>query len=106
MAGRPLNDSLAWFAARSEGAPVALRERAAAFLRGVEDQPDAANRLARAAMDALAAALARPSDRAAALDLLAADALLTLALLRQSESRPAELAGFAGALRAAGGAIR
>jgi hypothetical protein len=106
MAGRPLNDSLSWFDDRSEGAPRALRERAALFLRRVEDQPDPAMRLARAAMDALAAALERPGDRASALDLLAADALLTLALLRQAESHSAELAGFASALRATGVAVR
>lgn len=106
MAGRPLNDSLVWFADRSEGAPGALRERAAAFVRQVEDQPDPSRRLARAAMDALAAALERPSDRAAALDLLAADALLTLALLRHAETDPAALASFAADLRAAGMAVR
>ena len=106
MAGRQLSDSLAWFADRSDGAPRALRERAAAFLRQVEDQPDSSRRLARAAMAALAAALERPSDRAAALDLLAADALLTLALLRQAETHPADLAGFAADLRTAGVAVR
>jgi hypothetical protein len=106
MAGRHLSDSLGWFADHSEGAPVALRERAAAFLRLVEDEPDPSRRLARAAMDALAAALERPSDRAAALDLLAADALLTLALLRHAETHPADLAAFAADLRAAGVAVR
>jgi len=106
MAGRHLNDSLGWFADRSEGAPGALRERAAAFLRQVEDQPEPSRRLARAAMDALAAALERPSARAAALDLLAADALLTLALLRHAETHPADLAAFAADLRTAGVAVR
>jgi hypothetical protein len=106
MAGRHLSDSLGWFADHSEGAPVALRERAAAFLRQVEDEPDPSRRLARAAMDALAAALERPSNRAAALDLLAADALLTLALLRHAETQPADLAAFAADLRAAGVAVR
>lgn len=106
MAGRQLNESLVWFTDRSEGAPGALRERSAAFVRQVADQPDPSRRLARAAMDALAAALARPSDRAAALDLLAADALLTLSLLRQAETHPAALASFAADLRAAGAAVR
>jgi len=90
---------MAWFEDRSAGAPDALRARAAAFLRQVEDQPDPARRLARAAVAGLAKALERPSDRAAALDLLAADALLTLALLRQAETRPTELAAFAAELR-------
>lgn len=106
MAGRQLNDSLVWFADRSEGAPGALRERAAAFVRQAEGQPDPSRRLARAAMDALTAALERPTDRASALDLLAADALLTLALLRQAETDPAALASFAADLRAAGVAVR
>jgi hypothetical protein len=106
MAGRQLNDSLVWFADRSEGAPGALRERAAAFVQQVEDQPDPSRRLARAAMDALTAALERPTDRASALDLLAADALLTLALLRQAETQPAALASFAADLRAAGVVVR
>jgi hypothetical protein len=106
MAGGPLNDTLSWFDRRSEGAPRALRERAALFLRRVDDQPDPAMRLARAAMDALAAALERSTDRASALDLLAADALLTLALLRHAETHPAELSVFAGALRQGRVAVR
>jgi hypothetical protein len=39
--------------------------------------------------------VARPGDRSVALDLLAADGLITLALLRQSQLDPAGLAAFA-----------
>jgi hypothetical protein len=39
-----------------------------------------------------------PGDRSAALDLLAADALVTLALLAQAERAPDDLGAFATAL--------
>ena len=42
--------------------------------------------------------LGRGRERSAALDLLTADALLTLALLAQAETAPAELERFAAAL--------
>jgi hypothetical protein len=59
-------------------------------------------RLAAAGRRALALVEASPGDRASALDLLAADALVTLALLAQAETAPAALAAFARAeLRAA-----
>jgi len=51
--------------------------------------------LASTAMQALEASLAQGTTRAAALDLLAADGLVTLALLAQAEASPAGLAAFA-----------
>jgi len=42
-----------------------------------------------------------PGDRAIALDLLAADALITLALLAQTEAEPERLGAFAEGLLAA-----
>jgi hypothetical protein len=51
--------------------------------------------LAAAATAALDAATGQPEGRAAALDLLAADALITLALLAQAESDPSRLHEFA-----------
>jgi hypothetical protein len=51
-------------------------------------------------MSALEAAIHQGADRTVALDLLAADALVTLALLAQAESTPADLGAFAGQLRA------
>lgn len=67
----------AWLAQRQAGVPASLVERMRHYLAGrSEPLPD---RLAHAAFDALRAALGLPDDRASALDLLAADALLTAA---------------------------
>ena len=60
--------------------------------------PTIADSLAQAGSRALERALEQPNDRSAALDLLAADALVTLALLAQAEQEPAGLAGFAAAI--------
>jgi hypothetical protein len=57
--------------------------------------PDA---LARAAQQALGEVLTHPGDRSVALDLLAADALVTLALLAQAQQAPGRLGAFASGL--------
>jgi len=57
--------------------------------------PDA---LARAAQQALGQVLTHPGDRSVALDLLAADALITLALLAQAQHAPEGLGGFAASI--------
>jgi hypothetical protein len=88
----------AWFAARTEAGPAALRRRATEWLADAPALPDPALQLAAAADRALAAALARGEGRSAALDLLAADALVTLALLSRAETAPAGLAAFAESL--------
>jgi hypothetical protein len=54
--------------------------------------------LAQAASGALEQVVAQPGDRSVALDLLAADALITLALLAQAESAPERLGDFAASL--------
>jgi hypothetical protein len=54
--------------------------------------------LAAAARAALDQALASSGGRAVALDLLAADALVTLALLAQVEQAPERLDGFAASM--------
>jgi hypothetical protein len=54
--------------------------------------------LAAAADAALTSVLAHPGDRSVALDLLAADALVTLALLAQAEEEPQRLDAFADGL--------
>lgn len=93
-----MSDGEAWLDARIAGAPAALAERARQFI--VEEGGGAmADRLAAAGQRALAAADARGADRAAALDLLAADALITLALLDVSERAPGQLAQEAARLR-------
>lgn len=89
-----------WFAARTAGAPEVLRERAAAFHAAVAEG-DGAGRLAAAGTAALEAAITSGTTRAAALDLLAADGLITLALLAEAERDPAGLAAAAAALRRA-----
>ncbi len=106
MAGGPLSETLRWFEDQSAGAPEPLRDRARQFAMHVAAEPHGARLLGRAARDALGAALTHSSDRAAALDLLAADALITLALLWQAESEPGRLAGFAAELRREGSAVR
>ena len=91
-------DSSQWFAEQSAGAPPALRARAAQYLAAQPAGSDPALVLASAAREALAASLACAGDRAAALDLLAADALVTLALKARATSDPAGLGGFAAEL--------
>jgi hypothetical protein len=54
--------------------------------------------LARSGRRALDRVLARAGDRSVALDLLAADALVTLALLAQAQSCPERLGDFAAAV--------
>lgn len=54
--------------------------------------------LAESGRRALDQVLARGGDRSVALDLLAADALVTLALLAQAQQAPERLGAFAAAL--------
>lgn len=91
-----------WFAVHSAGAPAPLRDRAAHYLTAHPAPEPRAERLAEAAAAALAIVLSHPGDRSAALDLLAADALVTLALKARAAERPAELAEFAAELRRRG----
>jgi hypothetical protein len=95
-----MNDAgqVSWFAQRTVGAPEALRQRAEHFLAATGDG-DLGQRLALAGTAALTAAARDGADRSAALDLLAADALITLALLRTAEDDPANLEHAAAALR-------
>jgi hypothetical protein len=106
MAGCRVTAAQRWFAAQTEGAPGPLRERAAAYLELTARGGNVAGRLGSAAAAALATVLAHPGDRSVALDLLAADALLTLSLKAQAVHDPGSLAEFAAALRAPGGALR
>ena len=80
--------------------PLRARVRAQAL---AEPPGDSAATLARAAARALERVLAQPGDRAVALDLLAADALVTLALLAEAETAPGRLGEFAVSLLEAGG---
>lgn len=87
-----------WFEARTTDAPPALVARASEYFAACPELP-LVDRLATAGEEALRAATASGSTRDAALDLLAADALITLALLACAEHHPATLAREAKALR-------
>lgn len=88
-----------WLAERFAGAPAELVERASDFVGDVAG-PTTPAALAEAAARALASALGHVSGRGAALDLLAADALVTVALAAQVETDPKGLEQFARGLRA------
>jgi hypothetical protein len=94
-----------WLDGRSNRAPDALRRRVHRHLAEVgacaadDPTPEA---LAQAGRRALDEVLAHAGDRSVALDLLAADALVTLALLAQAQRNPARLAGFAAEVLRAG----
>ncbi len=79
-----LEEVLAWLDARESPPPPELRARMAEALAPVkaETVPGA---LAEAALACLQETVARPEERASALDLLAADALLTYALEAAAE---------------------
>jgi hypothetical protein len=84
-----------WVDRHTAQAPAALRARVrehALAARPAEPLPDA---LAIAGRGALDRVTAHPGDRSVALDLLAADALITLALLAQAQRAPGELDAFA-----------
>lgn len=91
----------AWFAERTATAPPVLRARAERFLAAAPPGPDVSARLAAAGEAALREAIRAGATRAAALDLLAADALITLALLAEAERDPTGLGAAAAALRRA-----
>ena len=77
------------------GAPAALRERALSCAGADDPSPEALAASGRRALDRV---LARAGDRSVALDLLAADALVTLALLAQAQQAPERLDAFAAAV--------
>ncbi len=86
-----------WLEAQLAGAPIELAERTRYFLR---QSPSAdPEGLALAAEQALTRAIATSPDRRAALDLLAADALVTLALAASVELDPAGFERLAIAIR-------
>jgi len=95
---------LDWFQRESDGAPPALRARAAHYLQTTSGTDDMADALAAAALGALRATLGHAGGRDVALDLLAADALVTLALKARSAADPAGLGSFAAQLRIVGSA--
>lgn len=86
-----------WLDHHTRRAPAALRARVLEYLiPGESGEPAAV--LAAAGRRALDRVLVRQGDRSVALDLLAADALITLALLAEAEHRPERLGDFAAGL--------
>jgi hypothetical protein len=102
---RRLSVAAGWLDGRSSRAPDALRRRVYRHLADVgahatdDPTPEA---LAQAGRGALDRVLAHAGDRSVALDLLAADALVTLALLAQAQRNPAGLESFAAEVLRAG----
>jgi hypothetical protein len=95
----------AWLERHTAHAPAPLRARVMDYACDPAASPAAssiADTLAGAGAAALARVLAQPGDRSAALDLLAADALVTLALLAQALQAPERLGAFADELLRAG----
>jgi hypothetical protein len=83
-----------WLDRHISQAPAALRDRVRQYALDVPGT-SLPHGLAAAGRTALVRVLAQPGDRSAALDLLAADALITLALLAQAQIEPEKLEGFA-----------
>lgn len=98
--GGQLTPPANWLARHTSQAPPALRERVEAYAMLAGGASPAA--LASAGERALSEVLAHAGDRRVALDLLAADGLITLALLAQAERSPQHLREFAAALLDAG----
>ena len=83
-----------WLLQHTSRSPILLRARVQHYAAAASG-PTLADTLAAAAETALNQVLAHPGDRSIALDLLAADALITLALLAQAQSAPEQLEEFA-----------
>ena len=104
MAGEPLPSAVGeWLDRHLASAPAVLAARvrhyAGATSAGATSADgNVAGTLARAGQAALGIVLAHPGDRSAALDLLAADALITLALVAAAETAPDGLGEFADSL--------
>jgi len=85
-----------WLEHHISRAPSALRERVREYaIRSEREATELPGILAAAGQRALERVLGHAGDRTVALDLLAADALITLALLAQAQQRPEALDQFA-----------
>jgi hypothetical protein len=87
-----------WVERHTNEAPAALRARVQQHVSAADGASTVPAALARAARQALDQVLTHPGDRSVALDLLAADALITLALLAQAQRAPEGLSEFAGSI--------
>src|SRR5262245_62162407 len=84
-----------WLDQHTSQAPAALRARVHEHAGPVDADTPLPIALAAAGRHALDRVVDHPGDRSVALDLLAADALITLALLAQAQTAPERLAEFA-----------
>jgi hypothetical protein len=96
-----VNQLQTWLDQRTTNAPPVLRRRVLEHAFAITVGAEPAYHLAVAAQRVLSIVEEHPGDRPIALDLLAADALITLALLAVAESAPLELGKFATGLLAA-----
>ena len=88
-----------WLDQHTRRAPAALAQCVRRHVEAVSPEGGQASILARAGRHALEFVAAHPEgDRSIALDLLAADALITLALLAQAQAGPGQLEEFASSL--------
>lgn len=94
-AGGQLTSLPAWLDRHAAQAPPVLGERARAYVASIPSGAPDAEVLAAAATAALEDVARQRQGREAALDLLAADALITLALLSQATQDPSRLHEFA-----------
>jgi hypothetical protein len=83
-----------WLDQHTAAAPAALRTRVREHALAVRADESLPRALALAGREALERVVTHPGDRSVALDLLAADALITLALLAQAQAAGA-LGAFA-----------
>ncbi len=95
--GRERRLRAGWLERETAGAPETLRRQVLSHAGGESADP-APDALAGSGRRALGEVLARSGDRSVALDLLAADALVTLALLAQAQQSPERLGDFAAAV--------
>jgi hypothetical protein len=84
-----------WLDRHTAAAPPALGARVREYALAVHTDEPLPATLALAGQGALERVVTHPGDRSVALDLLAADALITLALLAQAQEAPGDLGSFA-----------
>lgn len=84
-----------WVDRHTARAPAALRARVREYALAARPTEPLPAALALAGREALDRVTEHPGDRSVALDLLAADALITLALLAKAQQAPGELGAFA-----------
>jgi len=87
-----------WLDRHTRRAPAALRSRVLHYASSGRADDEMSGALAAAGRRALDRVVSHPGDRSVALDLLAADALITLALLAEAERHPERLGEFAAGL--------